>query len=392
MGEGQRSTVVGREFGRLVARMTALAARGATVLVHGATGTGKELLLRAFTRAWEKSGRRGKSAIVNCAAFPRELIDSELFGSTKGAFTGAVDRRGLIEGKGCLAFDELGDASPDFQVRLLRLMEHGEYRPVGDPNLRHSDATIIAATNKLDAVRTDLAWRFDVRIRVPSLWERRGDLVDLLYHFGRQLRVAGFTERCLKYLVEYTWPGNAREVRFLLSEAAEVANGQPLDLGNLPLPVPDRSVARTPGRTWRLDDQFVERVGHRFPSRYDEIIQMRDKQAYRSLLPSVAAVPDDYFRQTLLKHVYNLAAAVERLATGQAAPLTESLVNLPTPRDAMQVAEKLWYERQVQKGHSTREIATEAHLTPQQVRNVLVKHGLRARVRRSLGNGSKPSS
>src|SRR5262249_41737283 len=133
--------------------------------------------------------------------------------------------------------------------------------------------------NKLDRVRTDLVWRFDVRIRVPSLWERRSDLIHLLHHFGRQVEVAGFTERCLKYLVvDYPWPGNAREVRFLLTEAAEVAHGQPLDLGQLPLPVPERSVAPTPGRIWQIDDRFVERVGRRFPPRDQQIAQMRDKQ------------------------------------------------------------------------------------------------------------------
>jgi two-component system, NtrC family, response regulator AtoC len=199
-----------------------------TVLVEGETGTGKELIARAI----HYHGPRARRPFLaqNCAALPDTLLESELFGHVRGAFTGADRaRRGLFEAAdgGTLFLDEIGEASLPIQAILLRVLQDGEVRPVGGTASRHVDVRVIAATNRdLGAAvhegrfRLDLYYRLRVfPIALPPLRDRREDIAPLAAHFLEQLgtqegrRLAGFTPQALRLLERYAWPGNVRELQ-----------------------------------------------------------------------------------------------------------------------------------------------------------------------------------
>jgi transcriptional regulator with PAS, ATPase and Fis domain len=199
----------------------------ATVLVNGENGTGKELIARAIHY---NSRRAGEHFVVqNCSAFNDNLLDSELFGHKKGAFTGAiVDKQGLFEvaDKGTFFLDEIGDMSPALQVKVLRVLQEGTFTPVGDTALRTVDVRIIAATNRdlkrmveKGEFREDLYYRINViQLTVPPLRERREDIPLLVDHFlkrnakGRRLKAKRLTKSCMARMLEYAWPGNIREL------------------------------------------------------------------------------------------------------------------------------------------------------------------------------------
>ena len=198
----------------------------ATVLLSGETGTGKEVLAQAIHRG--TSGRNGPFVAVNCAAFPDTLLESELFGHTRGAFTGADrDKKGLfvIADGGTLFLDEVSETSGPFQAKLLRALQEREVRPVGGSRARHFDARIIAASNRdlwSDAIagrfRKDLYYRVAVfPIAVPSLRERMRDIAPLAEHFlARHQRAEEaphtFAKDAIQLLQSYHWPGNVREL------------------------------------------------------------------------------------------------------------------------------------------------------------------------------------
>lgn len=199
-----------------------------SVLISGESGTGKELAARALhynSLRWDKP-----FVVENCGALPDELLESELFGCKKGAFTGAVeDRVGLFEraNGGTVFLDEIGEVSPAFQVKLLRVLQEGEVRPLGSGKTRHVDVRIIAATNRdLEAevragrFREDLYYRLTtVSIRMPPLRERTEDIPvladSLLKSVMKQLgkEVEGYTEEALACMQAYHWPGNVRELQ-----------------------------------------------------------------------------------------------------------------------------------------------------------------------------------
>ncbi len=199
---------------------------GATVLILGETGTGKDLLARAFHR---RSGRSGRMVAINCAAVPDNLIDSELFGHVRGAFTGASrDKLGLFrhaEG-GTLLLDEIGDIPPPVQYRLLRVLQENRVRPVGSDQEIPVEVAMIAATSiQLDeavrrqAFREDLLYRLDViRVVVPPLRERPEDILFLYGHFIKKLvgqhglPRPEVSEGFLDALQAYPWPGNVRQL------------------------------------------------------------------------------------------------------------------------------------------------------------------------------------
>jgi two-component system response regulator HupR/HoxA len=198
-----------------------------SVLITGASGTGKELLARAIHHG---SARGEKSFVVeNCGALPDELLESELFGCKKGAFTGAYqDRIGLFEvaDGGSIFLDEIGETSPSFQVKLLRVLQEGEIRPLGAQRPRRINVRVIAATNRdIEAevvagrFRRDLYYRLAAfPIHLPSLSERAGDIpviaAHILLNVNRTFkrRVPGFDPETLRLMERYSWPGNVREM------------------------------------------------------------------------------------------------------------------------------------------------------------------------------------
>ncbi|QGQ21477.1 sigma-54-dependent Fis family transcriptional regulator [Gimesia benthica] len=205
---------------------TRVAPTDATVLIVGETGTGKELLARAVHR---RSGRSGRFVAANCASIPAELINSELFGHEKGAFTGAERaKKGLVmhANGGTLFLDEIGDMPPEAQLCLLRMLQEKRIRPVGSQSEVEIDVRIVAATNVLldlavreGRFREDLFYRLDViRVNVPPLRQRPEDIFLLFGHFTKRLaRHYGleppvFTDSFLDALLDYEWPGNVRQL------------------------------------------------------------------------------------------------------------------------------------------------------------------------------------
>ncbi len=224
----------------LVAQLPAVAASGLPVLLLGETGTGKELVARALHAL---SPRRQRGFVAhNCGATPDSLIESELFGHARGAFTGAVsERAGLFEAaeRGTLFLDEIGDASPLLQMKLLRVLQEGEARRVGDTRVRRVDVRIVSATHRaLDRAvgtatfRADLYFRLNaVRLRLPTLRERGRDVLVLARHFlaqaaGRAGTAPVPTPALAEMLLRYAWPGNVRELANACHFAVRVAGAR----------------------------------------------------------------------------------------------------------------------------------------------------------------------
>ena len=196
----------------------------ATVLIQGENGTGKELVARAIHVASARSDRR--FVVTNCSAFNDNLLDSELFGHKRGAFTGAVvDKPGLFEtaDTGTFFLDEIGDMSPTLQVKVLRVLQEGTFNRVGDTETRKVDVRIIAATNRdLSAMvaaglfREDLYYRIHVlAVHLPALRERPEDIPLLIEHFlsrHRRQRPKRLSGECTARMLAYPWPGNVREL------------------------------------------------------------------------------------------------------------------------------------------------------------------------------------
>ena len=200
-----------------------IAPSDATVLVQGENGTGKELVARAIHVGSER--RERKFVVTNCSAFNDNLLDSELFGHKRGAFTGAVvDKPGLFEiaDAGTFFLDEIGDMSPSLQVKVLRVLQEGTFNRVGDTDMRKVDVRIIAATNRdlagmvaAGRFREDLYYRIHVlSVMLPALRERRDDVPLLIEHFlaRHRRRPKRLTAECAARMLAYPWPGNVREL------------------------------------------------------------------------------------------------------------------------------------------------------------------------------------
>jgi two-component system response regulator HydG len=255
----------------------------APVLIQGETGTGKELVAVAI----HTDGPRGKKPFVaiNCAALPEPLLESELFGHARGAFTGAAQaRRGLfVEADGGTMFlDEVGDLPLPLQGKLLRVLQSGEVRPVGSETSRTVDVRIIAATHKDLAVlveqglfREDLFFRLDVlRVPVPALRERTDDLPSLVEHFlekslerASRSILAGFEADALDYLAAHAWPGNVRQLQNLI-ERLVVTASSPLAqlhdvqhaLASAREPDPLAALLRKPMTLGELERRYIEGI------------------------------------------------------------------------------------------------------------------------------------
>jgi two-component system response regulator AtoC len=222
----------------------------ATVLITGETGTGKDRIARAIH--FSSPEAEEPFIAVNCTAIPETLLESELFGHVRGAFTGAVERReGYFElaGSGTILLDEIGDTTADFQTKLLRVLEDREFYPVGGERPRRTGARIVAATQRsLEAevregrFREDLFFRLQVvEIRVPPLRARRGDIPPLARHLVTRIaqeihaEVRGITDAALRELAAYDWPGNVRELEHALTRAMVACRGPVVDVEHLSL-------------------------------------------------------------------------------------------------------------------------------------------------------------
>ncbi len=227
-----------------------------TVLIEGESGTGKELVARAIHQASSR-GRRPFIA-VNCGALPESLLESELFGHVRGAFTGAVsNKRGLFEetNGGTIFLDEIGEMSPALQVKLLRFLQDGEIKRVGSNEVLKLDVRVIAATNRHlqqmvneGEFRSDLYYRLNViGINLPPLRERPEDIEFLTGHFLRKFAqrmrkpVSGISSEAMQQLREYHWPGNVRELENVMERAVALAGDNRLDTLDLPATVRDAS-------------------------------------------------------------------------------------------------------------------------------------------------------
>jgi DNA-binding NtrC family response regulator len=259
-----------REVYRIIERV---APTDATVLIHGESGTGKELAARAL----HEHSRRSKAPFIalNCSALPAELIESELFGHVRGAFTGADrDKAGLFEAAqgGTLLLDEIGELAPPAQAKLLRALEERSVTPVGATAARKVDVRVVAATHRnLDematrgAFREDLLYRLKViSLTMPPLRERREDIGALAVHFITQLAARhnrpalGLSEAARTALLAYGWPGNVRELRNALERAVVLAEGERIEVSDLPPQVAGGRASVPPAEAAAAEIPFME--------------------------------------------------------------------------------------------------------------------------------------
>ena len=260
-------TIVGESSAlrRVLATAAKVAPSSATVLITGESGTGKELVARAIHEASPRAPR--PLVTVNCGAMPEELLESELFGHVRGAFTGASrDREGRFQRAdgGTLFLDEVGDMSPALQVKLLRVLQDGSFEPVGSSASLRAEVRVIGATNqdlgqaiREGRFRQDLFYRLNVvPLAVPPLRERREDIPALVEHVLRRAedelgRAPTLSARALEQLCSYDWPGNVRELENLIERLAILCSGYVIDVGDLPRPLdgtgsPELPEARAP--------------------------------------------------------------------------------------------------------------------------------------------------
>ena len=283
-----------------------VAPTSATVLLTGETGTGKELIARAVhdlsTRA------TGPFIRVNCGALSESLLESELFGHVKGAFTSAVDSRtGRFEAAhgGTVFLDEINSVSYQLQVKLLRVLQEQEFERVGDTRTIRVDCRVIAATNVdlMDEIqagrfREDLYYRLNVvPIYLPALRERAGDIVELVKFFVRRyanandLPVPAVTNSALEFLNQYDWPGNVRELENYIERALVLASTDTLDAIDLP----DHVRGLAPVRIGRNDQnmesmcsalvsQKIAEAGEESKSVYDHVVRLVEREVILQVL------------------------------------------------------------------------------------------------------------
>lgn len=263
------------ELYKLIARV---ARNSLPVLIRGETGTGKEVIARTIHH--NSDAAAAPFVAVNCAAIPESLLESELFGHIRGSFTGAAaDRKGRFElaGTGTIFLDEIGDAGPVFQTKLLRVIQEHEYYPVGGERPLQTRARVLAATHRpLDEMvregtfREDLFFRLRVvEVRIPPLRERRADIPLLAKHIlakiSRKIRkeVSIIPNEVMAGLLGYDWPGNVRELENSLARAAILAQGPAISLEHLALgdsAAPDPMTAPHARRLEEVERQHVHRV------------------------------------------------------------------------------------------------------------------------------------
>jgi DNA-binding NtrC family response regulator len=257
-----------------------VAASDSTIVIQGKSGTGKELVARAIHYNSPRKGRPFVS--VNCGGLTESLLESELFGHLRGAFTGAIaSKRGLIQEAqgGTLFLDEIGDMPPSMQVKLLRALQEGEIRPVGGTDLIKVDVRFISATNQdlAKAVeegrfREDLYYRLNViTLTIPDLAERKEDIPLLVAHFlekyssAAKKELSGISPEAMAALMDYLWPGNVRELENCIERAVVLAKGKEILPRDLPASLragsEDRSIrVRIPLTLAELEKEAIEKT------------------------------------------------------------------------------------------------------------------------------------
>lgn len=320
----------GSPMNALCTQLAQVAPHDIPVLLSGESGTGKELFARALH---DLSPRANKPFVAeNCAAMPGELLESELFGHRKGAFTGAVrDHKGLFlrADGGTIFLDEIGEVSASFQAKLLRVLQEGELRPVGGTEWRKVDVRVVAATNRDLAqarnaghFREDLYFRLaGMQIHIPPLRERRMDipviahclLQEAMATFGRTCQ--GFTAEALDKLAEYDWPGNVRELRNVIQRMLLTGEAPRLG-GDFP--------------TWRISappPSLGGKAGQDPPPLLEGTLKERMKAMEAYIL-----------RETLIRHQGNAKGAAKELGLpvmGLRAKLVHhGLESIPIPTDS----------------------------------------------------------
>lgn len=266
-----------------------------TVLIQGETGTGKELVARAIHNLSQR--RNGPFVAVNCGAIPETLLESELFGHAKGAFTGAENaRQGLLKeaSGGTVFLDEIGDTSQMFQVKLLRALQEREVTPLGTNLPESIDVRIITATRKdlqnavnNDQFRTDLFYRINVvRIELPALRDRPQDILPLARHFIRKYNrkmgknIQGVTDEAAQALVQHPWSGNVRELENVIERAIALTLGKRIGLADLPESLTDTiSTDRTGSQKHiktleEVEEEYITRLLQEFEGNYAEVAEL----------------------------------------------------------------------------------------------------------------------
>jgi transcriptional regulator with PAS, ATPase and Fis domain/NAD-dependent dihydropyrimidine dehydrogenase PreA subunit len=287
-----------------------------TVLIRGESGTGKELTARAIH---EKSQRADKPLVtVNCTTLTDSLLESELFGHKRGAFTGAIaDKRGLFEAAdgGTIFLDEIGDITPKLQAELLRVLDSGEIRPVGGNSPKRVDVRLIAATNKAlekgveeKWFREDLFYRLNVfTITIPPLRSRLGSLDELVQVFLARASkrvnktLVGIEERALQAMHRYHWPGNIRELQNIIERAAVLTHDEIIHLENLPVIFADMALQDPePGSAHNFRGQrqkHVDQVEKNLLARY-----LRESRGNVTAAARLAGIPRRTFYRLLNRY------------------------------------------------------------------------------------------
>jgi DNA-binding NtrC family response regulator len=318
----QRFGIIGRsvEMRELVDTVMQVAPSDITVLITGESGTGKEVIANAIHGASDRAAKR--FVAVNCGAIPEGILESELFGHEKGSFTGAIEtRKGYFEiaDGGTIFLDEIGDTPIATQVKLLRVLENGEYMRVGSSERRTTDVRVIAATNKdleqevqARRFRQDLYYRLrSVNIRIPPLRTRRGDIPLLVERFLTDVRARNvgrdllLTDEGMDALMRHTWPGNVRELRNVIESISVLEQGKVVDdqvvaryMPQPAAPESDRALPmRLGGRTSeQAERELIFRALLEIRTELGDLRQLVEQlalQAQRMLPPVGAARPAD---------------------------------------------------------------------------------------------------
>jgi len=295
-----------REFKEVIELISKVASTDSSVLIQGESGVGKELVARAIHKASPR--RENPFVIIDCGSLQENLLESELFGHEKGAYTGAVGlKHGLFEvaDSGTIFLDEIGEISPSLQVKLLRVLETGEFRRVGGLKVINVDVRVLAATNKNlhqlvegGKFRDDLFYRLNIiSIFIPPLRDRRGDIPLLTRHFVENHSITGkgkklITDEAMELLSTYRWPGNVRELQNVIERGIILSEDEYIKPEDLPtnlksqvdlLEIPRQGDALPLGEIEKIYILSVlERVGGN-RARAAGILNISERNLYRKL-------------------------------------------------------------------------------------------------------------